>query len=115
MIEKNKESQLQSITEFSQELKSLKALLLTRGTLASGPSTPVLPPKPTIPAWQLASSASPANSMKFGSGPAAPSPAPAPAPVESPVSVPNGKGKEVDLTPLSAPPVQEVGGSSSSS
>lgn len=49
MIEKSKESQLQSITEFAQELKSLKALLLTRGALASGPSTPVLPPKPTIP------------------------------------------------------------------
>lgn len=115
MIEKSKESQLQSITEFAQELKSLKALLLTRGALASGPSTPVLPPKPTIPAWQLAASAGPANGMKFGSGPAAPSPAPAP--VESPVSVfaPNGKGKEVDAAPSPASPVPEVGGSSSSS
>ncbi|EIN13674.1 hypothetical protein PUNSTDRAFT_94903 [Punctularia strigosozonata HHB-11173 SS5] len=56
MIDKNKESQTQSLAELQQELKSLKALLLSRGP--SLPSTPsALPPlsgRPSIPAWQLA-------------------------------------------------------------
>ncbi|KAF9015230.1 hypothetical protein BDQ17DRAFT_1340702 [Cyathus striatus] len=57
MIEKNKESQNQSLAELQQELKSLKALLLSRGTnVASAPSTPLpIMGRPTIPAWQLAS------------------------------------------------------------
>lgn len=61
MIEKNKESQTQSLGELQQELKSLKALLLSRG-----PSTPAIPSspmpiigRPTIPAWQLAAPATP--------------------------------------------------------
>ncbi|KAG1755208.1 uncharacterized protein EDB91DRAFT_1326114 [Suillus paluster] len=62
MIEKNKESQKESLAELQQELKSLKALLLSRGSapLTSSPSTPIpsLAGRPSIPAWQLASSAS---------------------------------------------------------
>ncbi|KAL0951092.1 hypothetical protein HGRIS_007830 [Hohenbuehelia grisea] len=59
MIEKNKESQTQSLAELQQELKSLKTLLLSRGPSISTPTTP-LPTfgKPSIPAWQLAGSAS---------------------------------------------------------
>ncbi|KAG2072724.1 hypothetical protein BDR04DRAFT_1096352 [Suillus decipiens] len=62
MIEKNKESQKESLSELQQELKSLKALLLSRGSapLTSSPSTPIpsLASRPSIPSWQLASSAS---------------------------------------------------------
>ncbi|KAH7931049.1 hypothetical protein BV22DRAFT_1101415 [Leucogyrophana mollusca] len=61
MIEKNKETQKQSLAELQQELKSLKALLLSRnsGPLSSSPSTPApsLAGRPSIPAWQLAGSA----------------------------------------------------------
>jgi hypothetical protein len=61
MIEKNKETQKESLAELQQELKSLKALLLSRGSapLTSSPSTP-LPSfhgRPSIPSWQLASPA----------------------------------------------------------
>ena len=56
MIDKNKETHTQSLAELQQELKSLKALLLSRGP--SAPSTPIPPPsfpqRPSIPAWQLA-------------------------------------------------------------
>ncbi|KAI0756640.1 hypothetical protein C8Q80DRAFT_1340485 [Daedaleopsis nitida] len=56
LIDKNKESHNQSLAELQQELKSLKALLLSRGpSMSTGPSTPILPGKPAIPAWQLAS------------------------------------------------------------
>ncbi|KAJ7181737.1 hypothetical protein C8R43DRAFT_1055509 [Mycena crocata] len=58
MIERNKESQTQSLAELQHELKSLKALLLSRGpTIPSSslPSSPLpLPGRPSIPAWQLA-------------------------------------------------------------
>lgn len=61
MIEKNKETQKESLSELQQELKSLKALLLSRGSapLTSSPSTPIpsLAGRPSIPPWQLASSA----------------------------------------------------------
>ena len=61
MIEKNKETQKESLAELQQELKSLKALLLSRGSapLTSSPSTPIpsIPGRPSIPAWQLASPA----------------------------------------------------------
>ncbi|KAG1870019.1 hypothetical protein F4604DRAFT_1583898 [Suillus subluteus] len=61
MIEKNKETQKESLSELQQELKSLKALLLSRGSapLTSSPSTPMpsLASRPSIPSWQLASSA----------------------------------------------------------
>ncbi|KAJ6610071.1 hypothetical protein B0H10DRAFT_2438222 [Mycena sp. CBHHK59/15] len=79
MIERNKESQTQSLAELQQELKSLKALLLSRGpTMSSStPSTPLpVLGRPSIPAWQLAG--------------------PSPNTVENaPVS--NGKGKEVEM------------------
>jgi hypothetical protein len=60
MIEKNKESQNQSLAELQQELKSLKALLLSRGsTTSSTPASPLpILGRPSIPAWQLASSPS---------------------------------------------------------
>ncbi|PCH33794.1 hypothetical protein WOLCODRAFT_135327 [Wolfiporia cocos MD-104 SS10] len=81
MMEKNKETQVQSIAELQQELKSLKALLLSRGpSTPSGFSSPVIPSKPTIPAWQLA-----------GVTP------PPPASSASSLVTPNGKGKEVDI------------------
>ncbi|CAL1695428.1 unnamed protein product [Somion occarium] len=86
LIEKNKESQSQSMAELQQELKSLKALLLSRGpSISSGVSTPVLP-KPSIPAWQL-------------SGASASAPSTSPSPIAPPptIVVPNGKGKEVDV------------------
>ncbi|KAH0838359.1 hypothetical protein J3R83DRAFT_6639 [Lanmaoa asiatica] len=87
MIEKNKETQKQSLAELQQELKSLKALLLSRGPsgLTSSPSTPLpaLMGRPSIPSWQLAN-ATPAL-------PSSESPSP---PLFS-----NGKGKEVELSP----------------
>ncbi|KAF5313193.1 hypothetical protein D9619_003231 [Psilocybe cf. subviscida] len=59
MIEKNKESQNMSLAELQQELKSLKALLLSRGPTTSTPASPLpLTGRPSIPAWQLASSPS---------------------------------------------------------
>lgn len=85
MIEKNKEVQSQSLGELQQELKSLKALLLSRGSAT--PSTPSIPSfssyptKPSIPAWQLAGGDSRSSTP----------PVPAPSPSL------NGKGKDVDL------------------
>lgn len=62
MIEKNKESQTQSLAELQQELKSLKALLMSRGpsfqSPTPSPSLPSLLGRPTIPAWQLADTSS---------------------------------------------------------
>jgi len=65
MIEKNKENQTQSLSELQQELKSLKALLLSRGP-SSTPSSP-MPTlgRPAIPAWQLASA--PENGVESSS------------------------------------------------
>ncbi|KAK2461859.1 hypothetical protein APHAL10511_006322 [Amanita phalloides] len=56
MMEKNKESHNQSLTELQQELKSLKALLLNRGpSIPATPSSPLpMIGRPVIPAWQLA-------------------------------------------------------------
>jgi peroxin-14 len=86
MIEKNKETQSQSLTELQQELKSLKALLLSRGpgNIPSSP-LPVLG-RPTIPAWQLASPGQ-SNGTEESSN------TPPPIPVFS-----NGKGKETEIT-----------------
>lgn len=59
MLEKNKDAQSQNLAELQQELKSLKTLLLNRGPIIPGTSTP--PPafglagRPSIPAWQLTS------------------------------------------------------------
>ncbi|PPQ88658.1 hypothetical protein CVT25_010234 [Psilocybe cyanescens] len=63
MIEKNKESQNQSLAELQQELKSLKALLLSRApTVSSTPASPLpLLGRPSIPAWQLAASPQPSG------------------------------------------------------
>ncbi|KIJ45108.1 hypothetical protein M422DRAFT_227705 [Sphaerobolus stellatus SS14] len=62
MIEKNKDSQAQSLAELQQELKSLKTLLLSRGPAIPGSSTPPPLPgltgRPSIPAWQLTPSES---------------------------------------------------------
>ncbi|KAI0639763.1 peroxisomal membrane anchor protein conserved region-domain-containing protein [Trametes polyzona] len=94
MIEKNKESQNQSLAELQQELKSLKALLLSRGPgLSTGSTTPVLPGKPSIPAWQLAGGPT-ASSISSPS-------TPAPLSSQAPPFIPNGKGKEV-ATPESS-------------
>ncbi|KAG5654088.1 hypothetical protein H0H81_007502 [Sphagnurus paluster] len=85
MIEKNKESQTQSLSELQQELKSLKALLLSRGP-SSMPASP-LPNlgRPAIPAWQLASTPTPANGAESS------------APVLNNIPVfNNGKGKEIE-------------------
>jgi len=99
MIDKNKESQTQSLAELQQELKSLKALLLSRGpSTGSGISTPVLP-KPSIPAWQLAST--PMVSSPQSSSPSFPTLA---ATSYLPPPVPNGKGKEVEAgEPIAGP------------
>lgn len=70
MIDKNKESQTNSLAELQQELKSLKALLLSRGP--SFPSSTSPAPalsnfgRPSIPAWQLANSISNTQNGVFG-------------------------------------------------
>ncbi|KII93575.1 hypothetical protein PLICRDRAFT_49617 [Plicaturopsis crispa FD-325 SS-3] len=96
MIEKTKDSQNQSLAELQQELKSLKALLLSRGpTISSSPSSP-LPPltgRPSIPAWQLAGpSPSNARSADVPSGSSTPG-------ATTPPIAGNGKGKEVEVVP----------------
>ena len=90
MIEKNKESQNQSLNEMQQELKSLKALLLNRGpTTSSIPASPLplLGGRPSIPAWQLASSTPQVNSVAMNSAPSI---------VPPNTDNINGKGKEVE-------------------
>jgi peroxin-14 len=96
MIEKNKDSQTQSLAELQQELKSLKALLLSRGTGSStAPTSPFpFPGRPSIPAWQLAG-ASQTNGV-HDSGSNQTVSLPSPIPVIPPV---NGKGKEVEVVP----------------
>lgn len=91
MMEKNKESQQQTLAELQQELKSMKALLLSRGPSSpSGFSIPIVPSKPAIPAWQLAASTP---------SPSTPSIPPQPqqsAPIApSPTSTNKGKGVEI--------------------
>jgi peroxin-14 len=94
MIDKNKDSQSQSLAELQQELKSLKALLLNRGpSLSSGASTPLLSfsGRPSIPAWQLAGAGN-ANGVQSSE----PSISTASYPDFTTPTVPNGKGKEVE-------------------
>lgn len=95
MIEKNKDSQTQSLTELQQELKSLKALLLSRGTgLSPSTSSPLpFPGKPSIPTWQLSSS-----SQNGISDAVSTSLNPLPS-LGSIVPPANGKGKEVEVAP----------------
>ncbi|KAI0660437.1 peroxisomal membrane anchor protein conserved region-domain-containing protein [Cubamyces menziesii] len=98
LIDKNKESQNQSLAELQQELKSLKALLLSRGpSTSAGPSTPILPGKPSIPAWQLAGG----SSMSSASTPSSSLPGtPVPGPTNA---IPDGKGKEVSSPDVASP------------
>ena len=73
MIEKNKESQSQSLGELQQELKSLKALLLSRGPnypTTPSPSLPSFVGRPSIPAWQLSGGGSSESLAPTTSGPA---------------------------------------------
>lgn len=132
MLEKNKDAQSQALLDLQQELKSLKALLLSRSgpplssSLTSsatggsalyppsshptspysigalGGQTPPLP-KPTIPAWQLASTAG-SNTPTLSPAPASTA-APAPVPFQPSTAltggveggkVDKGKGKAVD-------------------
>ncbi|KAF9229357.1 hypothetical protein BS17DRAFT_18300 [Gyrodon lividus] len=98
MIEKNKETQKQSLSELQQELKSLKALLLSRGSgaLTSSPSTPGLTGRPSIPSWQLAGTISAPHSSEFLPG--------AVSQVSfTPASISNGKGKEVEVSAAESP------------
>ena len=57
MVDKTKDNQTQSMAELQQELKSLKALLLSRGppSTASNPLFNTIA-RPSIPSWQLAGS-----------------------------------------------------------
>ncbi|CAE6375506.1 peroxisomal membrane anchor protein (Pex14p) conserved region domain-containing protein [Rhizoctonia solani AG-1 IA] len=58
MLEANREAQTQALSELQQELKSLKALLVTRRP--ESPSTPgsiLNLGRPSIPAWQLSGGA----------------------------------------------------------
>ncbi len=90
-MDKSKDSQKQSLAELQQELKSLKALLLSRGpALASSPSSSPIPApgRPSIPAWQLAGAGDTSNSTT--------SPTPTPSATYGAPPVSNGKGKEVD-------------------
>lgn len=94
MIDKNRDSQTQSLAELQQELKSLKALLLSRGPTPSHAPTPTLPSfagRPTIPAWQLAAS-TPATPAIATNGTNA-SHISASSPLSTPP--PEGKGKQV--------------------
>jgi peroxin-14 len=91
MIEKNKDSQNQSLSELQQELKSLKALLLSRGPAAASaaPSPTLNFGRPSIPAWQLASpTPTPSINTLESVVPAAPASSGA-----------SGKGKEPEREP----------------
>ncbi|KAK7058902.1 peroxisomal membrane protein pex14 [Paramarasmius palmivorus] len=98
MMEKNKESQGQTLAEIQQELKSLKALLMSRGPTIPGVSSPApLIGRPSIPAWQLSGgSASSTPSIPNISVPSASS---------TSTIQPNGsdalenKGKGIELAP----------------
>lgn len=91
MIEKNKESHNQSLNDLQQELKSLKTLLLNRPTISSTPASPLpLLGRPSIPAWQLASSTPSTNSVDLSSLTSVPSTVP------HNTTIVNGKGKEVE-------------------
>lgn len=98
MMEKNKENQQQTLAELQQELKSMKALLLSRGPSSpSGFSTPIVPSKPAIPAWQLAAS-TPSPSV-----PSIPPQPQQPAPMSTPTANDKGKGVEIPVNGLTTP------------
>ncbi|OCB85672.1 hypothetical protein A7U60_g7323 [Sanghuangporus baumii] len=61
------QSQSQSLGELQQELKSLKALLMSRGPTyptTPSPSLPSFVGRPSIPAWQLAGNTSRSSSLR---------------------------------------------------
>ncbi|EGN99166.1 hypothetical protein SERLA73DRAFT_54783 [Serpula lacrymans var. lacrymans S7.3] len=97
MIEKNKEVQKQSLSELQQEVKSMKALLLSRGSgpMSSSNSAPLssIPARPSLPVWQLAAASS-ASGTDLASTPGS---LPDTSPFSVPPVLPNGKGKEVEL------------------
>lgn len=83
MFEKTKEAQTASLSELQNELKSLKSLLVSRNASSAGSASiprPYSPysatnghdtasngassPKPSIPAWQLASNESTSPTLK---------------------------------------------------
>ena len=87
MLEKNKDSQTQSLAELQQEMKSLKALLLSRGPVVPNATVSPLPSlggRPSIPAWQLATGNSNPPSASWERAPA------------TGRSDANGKGKEIN-------------------
>ncbi|QRV91124.1 peroxisomal membrane anchor protein (Pex14) [Ceratobasidium sp. AG-Ba] len=66
MMEANKEAQSHSLAELHQEIKSLKALLVTRRPESPSTSSPLLNlGRPSIPSWQL-SGASESNTPSNG-------------------------------------------------
>ncbi|KAG8712299.1 peroxisomal membrane protein pex14 [Ceratobasidium sp. 394] len=61
MLDANKEAQSHSLAELHQEIKSLKALLVTRRPESPSTTSSVLNlGRPSIPAWQLAGGSEPA-------------------------------------------------------
>lgn len=99
MIERNKEHHTQSLNELQQEMKSLKALLLNRPTGLPASPNPLLPiTRPSIPAWQLASSTTPNTTPGIVTPTAEPAAVtPLSYRTDSPTPFSNGKGKEVDM------------------
>ena len=93
MMDKSKEAHTQSLTELQQEIKSLKTLMLNRGgpMTPTGVSAPVLPGKPSIPAWQLAGASHVASGV-----PASPTASLVASPISFPSAASLGKGKEVN-------------------
>ncbi|KAJ3777964.1 peroxisomal membrane anchor protein conserved region-domain-containing protein [Lentinula raphanica] len=100
MLEKNKDSQNQSLAELQQELKSLKALLLSRGpTMSSAVPPPPLVGRPSIPAWQLAGSTNNPGPTSYTSTPSSALPSPS---LGNTTIITNGKGKDPEK---SEPPI----------
>ncbi|EKM83825.1 hypothetical protein AGABI1DRAFT_117296 [Agaricus bisporus var. burnettii JB137-S8] len=99
MIERNKEHHTQSLNELQQEMKSLKALLLNRPTGLPASPNPLLPiTRPSIPAWQLASSTTSNTTPGIATPTAEPATVtPLSYRTDSPTPLSNGKGKEVDM------------------
>ena len=80
MLDANREAQSHSLAELQQELKSLKALLVTRRPESpSAPNSILNLGRPSIPSWQLSGgseSTTPVSSLAkspFGTGPVTPS------------------------------------------
>lgn len=110
MMEKNKDAQSQALLDLQQELKSLKALLLSRsgpppvGGIYSPPGTSTPTTRPSIPAWQLNSPTTTTTSPPLGRSSASPGNNVSGAGVSSEAEFANqgsnGKGKGKDVEPL---------------